>query len=869
MLANNFKKSLLAANIGLALTAGVSGVAVAETGNQVQEDVEVIEVRGIRRSLEASLNTKRFSDSVVDAVTAEDIGKMPDKNVAESLQRIPGVTVQRQWGEGAAVSIRGVGNDLTLTTLNGQNVASTGWFVFEPAKRSFNYSLLPSELVGGLEVYKSSQADLLEGGVGGTVVVNTRKPLDLDPLTVYGSVEALHSSDSDTTSPQLSGLASWKNDDETFGVLIAAVSQERELQRQGNEAFWQWGAGPVAFEQERKRNAYAATFQFAPSDEWDITFNAMDMEMEANNVNYALFLTQADTTWGGGESEAFIEGTPVHGPLNVGFWQARPREATMSSEVYDLKVEYKGDGYELSFQAGDTSSTGGTDFEIEVFDANGRVPESGTPIVDGTYDFSNGNQTWNLPNGIGGASIADYVPSHVAIASCQTDASHCSRMNRTPKTDEEQYFQADAKFEVDFGPITSLKTGLRYSTHETTSRRYEFITPDSFDPYFDTSALTGEKIDIGFGDYQMTKFDSATFMNAAKAAVTGETEDLGAYSHIEEDNLALYVMANFSTDSSRGNFGIRYVSTDATSHYYLDGAREKSDADYSEFLPSANVAFDLTEDVILRVAASRTLSRPQYVDMYVNPNVTGANDNVPNNQNWIVGNVGLKPFIANNFDLGVEYYFNESSLVSVGFFMKDVKNFMSVSQRQATAAEIDYSLNAEEQAFGWTVEEKRSQGSANVEGIEFQYQQDFGNGFGTVYNYTYTDTSVSDKMLFPDQNPVLADSSRHTYNITGYYENEMFEVRASYNWRSEYMIRDVGAYGNRLHDDYGTLDLSATWHVTENIDLRLSVVNLLEEDAIQEGNNNFYSENTGFTRGFPVYAYEMPRLISVGASFRF
>lgn len=296
-MSKTFKKGVLASSIAMVLAGGATPFAMAaEQANAAEQETEVIEVRGIRGSLKANLNAKRFSDSIVDVINAEDIGKFPDKNVAESLQRVPGITIQRQFGEGSAVSIRGAGQNLTKTTLNGQNVASTGWFVLEPAKRSFNYELLPSEVVGGLEVYKSSQADISEGGIGGTVVVNTRTPLELDANTSYVSVEAQYSDDSGETDPQFSGMYSWKNEDENFGVLVSAVAQERNLQRQGNEAFWQWGAGPVGFEQNRKRNAFTAAIEWAPTDNLSFVLNAIDMEMEADNTNFALWLTQNDTT---------------------------------------------------------------------------------------------------------------------------------------------------------------------------------------------------------------------------------------------------------------------------------------------------------------------------------------------------------------------------------------------------------------------------------------------------------------------------------------------------------------------------------------------------------------------------------------------
>ncbi|MEM6186560.1 TonB-dependent receptor [Shewanella vaxholmensis] len=873
-----FKKTVLATNIAILLGSAVSISAVAADAaatTAAPENIEKIEVRGIRASQQANLNAKRFSDSTVDAITAEDIGKFPDKNVAESLQRIPGVTIQRQFGEGAGVSIRGAGQDLTLTTLNGQNVASTGWFVLEPAKRSFNYELLPSELVGNLEVYKSSQADLAEGGVGGTVVVNTRKPLDMDSMTFFASAEAQYQSDSGETDPQFSGLGSWKNDDETFGVLVSGVMQNRSLQRQGDEAFWEWGAGPVAFEQERERSAIAATFQYAPSDSLNFVFNAMDMQMAADNTNYALWFTQADTSWsgapgsgawdntewlggcglcGGDKPDASQSGSQVAGPVNLAYWQARPREATMKSQVFDLKMEYSGDGYQFTTQIGDTSSTGGTDFEMVVEDGLG-----GTALNGATYDFTNGHQTWDL----NGFDTATYDPGSLVMGTG-------SNFNKTPKTDDETYIQADIKFDVDLGVVNAIKTGLKYAKHNTTSRRFDFVQADDFNPIISTASLNTGTFAVGTSEYDIIRFDPDALKDWAKSSIIGETEDFGSYREIDEDNYAAYVMANFASEGVRGNFGVRYAGTEATSTYYVDGKKTDSSANYGEWLPSLNVAFDLAPDLILRASAARVMARPQYDDMYVNPNVLGANDDVPNNQKWVVGNIGLKPFIANQIDLGIEWYFNEESLLSAALFMKDVKNFVTFSEYHADSADIPFTgtLKPDEVAGGWTVQEKANGESATIQGLELQYQQDFGNGFGSIVNYTYTDSETSEN-TYTDRNPFLSDSSKHSYNLTGYFENDLFQVRLAYNWRSEYMIRETGSYGNRLHDAFGSLDLSAIWHVTDYMDIKLDGNNLLEEGSRQFGNNQFQSNLSGFTDGFPVFEYNMARRITLGASVRF
>ncbi|SHI09801.1 TonB-dependent receptor [Ferrimonas marina] len=863
-----FKRHLLATSVATVLGASLPAVAVAEEEG-ASEQVERIEVRGIRASQQANLNAKRFSNSVIDVVTAEDIGKFPDRNVAESLQRIPGVTIQRQFGEGASVSIRGAGDDLTLTTLNGQNVASTGWFVLEPAKRSFNYELLPSEIVGDLEVYKSSQADLLEGGVGGTVVVNTRKPLDLDKYSFYGSAAGLYQSDSDSWDPQYSAMGSWKNDSETFGVMIGGVYQDRNLQRQGNEAFWEWGAGPVAFQQDRERSAITATLQWAPTERLNFVVNYIDMQMKANNTNYALWLTQADTSWGswdetswlggcglcGGDAPGPGSGTQIAGPLNVAFYQARPREATMDSDVIDLTMEYQGDNFVFEFQVGDTSSTGGTDFEMVVDDGTG-----GTPIPGGSYDFTGGGQSWAL----NGFDLAGYDPGSLNMGTG-------SAFNRTPKTDDETYVQGDLAIPVELGSITEFKFGARYASHKTTSRRYDYIQDANFNPSISTAEVSDGRIDVGAGDYEIFKVDAEALKSWAKSSIVGETEDLGSYSEIEEDNLAAYVMASYDADGLRGNFGLRYVYTEATSTYYVDGMKGSTDADYSEVLPSFNAAYDLADDLILRFSAARVMARPQYVDMYVNPDVRGANDDLPDNQFWIVGNVGLKPFVANQYDLGVEWYFTDSSLLSATYFRKDVSNFVTIKESgpfMNGEGGIDFGGELRPDEIYWTKQEKSNGESAEIQGYELQYQQDFDNGLGAIANYTYTDTET-DENTFTDMNPFLSNSSKHSYNLTGYYENDWLELRLSYAWRDEYMIREAGSYGNRLHDDFGTLDLSARWKVTDYLDITLDAVNLTEESSKQFGNNAFQTDLSGFANGFPLYEYELARTVTVGAAVRF
>ena len=827
--------------VSLATAAQGQEVAQASATGKIEEVVVV----GIRGALRQSIDVKRDSDGVVDSISSEDIGKFPDKNVAESLQRVTGVTIQRQFGEGQGVAIRGASLNMTLTTLNGQNVASTGWFAFEPARRSFNYSLLPSELVGNIKVHKSAQADLVEGGIGGTVVINTRKPLDMTDTSAYAAAQAAYTSDSGNIDPQLSGLASWQNDSGNLGLLVSGVFQQRQLQRMGNEAFWSWGAGPVGFVQDRKRSAVNAIGQFDATEKLTLTATWLDMQMRADNTNYALWLTKGD------DDTRMLAGTPVAGALGTAFYQARPREATMVAAVYDLKAEYSGDRYFAEVQIGKTDSSGGTDFEMVVND--GLVPS----IAGSSYDFSDGAHSWRLSE----IDFESYDPGTLVMGTGH-------QFNKTPKTDEESYAQADIEFDLYRVPIASVKIGARFADHETTSRFFEFVQRAGFDPSFSTASKFGGMIDVGLDGRRIRALETAAVKDWAASSITGEVEDLGAHSRIDETNAAAYAMMTFEGDHWRGNAGLRYVRTDARSTYYVDGRAREAQASYAEWFPSVNWTFDVTETVILRAAAARVMTRPQYVDMYVNPIATGVDDELSDNQFWIVGNVGLQPFLATQFDASLEYYFDEGSFASATLFLKSVENFVGRREYKASAADIPLALAGDEAAAGWTVQELVNGDSGAIRGLELQYQLELYSGFGAIINYTYTDSEADDPGVYPDMQPMLSDASKGSANFTLYYEGYNYQIRGAYNYRTEYMLREVGAYGNRRHDDFGTFDLSASWHVTDNLSLSLDATNLLRQNAAQFGNNAVPTPGSGFTQAFPLYEYQTAMRIMLGVSYK-
>ncbi len=872
MLAKNFKKSLLAVNIGLVVGAGFTGAAFAADEVKVQDDVEVIEVRGIRASNKENLNGKRFSNAVVDVVTAEDVGKFPDGDVGESLGRISGVSVSRQFGQGQQVSIRGASAQLTRTLLDGHTVASTSWFDQQAVDRSFNYSLLPSELVGGLEVYKSSQANLVEGGIGGTVIVKTRKPLDLDANTVFASVKADYGTVSEETDPELSGLYSWKNNNETFGILAAGSLSEVDYQRNGIESSggWSGGMAPTTFQQARERTAYNVAMQYQPSDSLVLGLTYTSLELDANNANSQIIIFPGD----GSCEQTNASGNCVSRTIDgngTAFFQTWARKASMKSDTVDFDWQYDAESFTFKGRVGKTSA------DSDVTTANYGMFTNNNSDLNGFMDMTGDVTKFNLANQSYDASI---LPDTI---SPQTWAPEYN-----PDSDEESYLNLDFEIPLDLGVVTAIKTGLRYADHKVVQDGNAAIVNPDLVPVRNASAYYPGTVTAG-GGFVIPEPDMDLMIADSLAMTEGYTARPQAYGTIEEENLAIYAMADFDAGGIRGNLGVRYISTDISSDYYdlsdegvYDSTLSTDKADYSEFLPSLNVVMDLADNVILRTSAAQVISRPNYGDLFATRNLAGYTDNRPLNEVLNTGNVGLSPFKAFQADIGVEWYFDDDAMLSVTYFTKEVSSFISTQQQTNQQIGIDipvYTTNPDageppcgaQQYDCWTVSSSTNGTGGSIEGIEFQIQDSFDNGFGYSFNYTYSDAEAPAEN-YPDRVGVFSDSSKNSYNVVGFYENDDFSARLAYNWRSEFIIREApGWYGNREHQAYGQLDFSATYSVTDYLDVTFEGINLTEEDSIQLGNNDASTSlpNPDLLNDFPVWSFEGEARYKLGVTMRF
>lgn len=808
--------------------------AIAEEANKAStEEVETIQVRGIRGSVVKSLNTKRFSNSIVDAVTAEDIGKFPDQNVAESLQRITGVSITRNFGEGERVSIRGTTESQNRTLLNGQAVGSADWWTNSAANRGFNYTMLPSEIVSGLEVYKSPEADIDEGSIGGTVIVRTRQPLDMEAGKIAGSVLAQHSEVSGETDPVVSGMYSWKNEDETFGALISVVRQERSLRRDGIES-WSWayrditladgtvhedvyssgGGGSAMFSQERIRTGANLTLQYRPSDDIDVVFNALDstMEMDNENQNF-LWLPE----YGGSQytDVTIIDHAKVGKMLIAGTLgesadgnnildETKVRNSELETKSYDLKIDHQGGIWHSSVHLGYTEGSGGSQQDRSVgwggnsvhgYDAS-SVKDMKTWYEKDPADGS----LWNL----------DFL-----------------RYDSNDAKDDEHYVQFDFEREIDIAIFSNLKMGVKYRDHTR----------------FNTKHTTDAKTDLGWSladysldmpsDFLSDQGSSGTLRDYAitdSDKIRREGDALGwdyrvlkaSTFEIEEKIIAGYIKADIDADGLRGNLGVRIVQTDQSSSAYVGetGAEvwTTQDSDYFDILPSLNLAVDLSDDVVLRFSAARVMSRPDYADM------TSSTSYNKETQTGSGGNPNIDPYRATQFDLGVEWYFSEAGIFSAALFHKDVQSFIDAKAGLEVHEGVEILINRPVNGKGGT-----------IQGLELGYQQEIYEGFGVSANYTYVDGEAKDA----DGNDVtIPGNSDHTINLSAYYENDVISGRVSYNFRTGY---DTGRGWPGYVDDYGQVDANLTYNINENLALVLEGVNLTDEKTFsyqEEGVKN-------------------------------
>lgn len=871
------KSVVLLGSVAAVAMMGVSGAAYAQDS---ADQVEEVMVTGIRGSIKQSIDIKRNAATVVDAINAEDVGKFPDRNAAESLSRIPGVNVSREFGEGEKVNIRGTSSDYNRTLLNGQTVASADWFILDNPNRSFNYTLLPSVLIGTVEVHKSPEASQEEGSLGGTVIIKTRKPLEQEANSFTVSLEGQYQETSEKTDPQVAAQYSWKNDAESLGALISYTKQDRSVVREGFEVLG-WSPedangvsrpsqpmGVPRFEQDRERETIFASFQAAPTDELTMTLDVLNSKMDANNQN-ANWLVWPIADISGARVENGSVVANDSDSVNVGVnWINRV--SSTETKSYNFETKYETDAFTLTGVIGFTEAEGGT-FRETSWEA---VAQGSSASFDLTAP----------------SLVSDPAPADAAEFSL---ANGWIWGGSKPTTDEETYAQVDLVFPVELGAFTAIKVGAKMRDAERDQQRHAYSwhgnpvgdnggylwyvmeqCPNLSTCGLDALGVQKGDAPVGGNFVDVIKQNRAVMEEIAFVGLNGREATYAVWNNlaeiwnVQEDITALYVQGDFEADSISGNIGLRYVDTSQTSGGYdytgsglqlvnvdeieaawavlVSPATDTVnwttvDNDYDEILPSLNIKYDLNDEMALRFSAGRVMARQNQASLSAYE--TAGALNVPN-PTGSAGNPLLKPTLANQYDLSYEWYLDDASIVSAAYFFKDISSyigsdvFVESRLREQDNTWVDVAFSKPTNAAG-----------GSVSGIELAATHTFENGVGFTANYTYTDAENDDPEAY------TPGVSQNMYNLSAFFENDLLSTRVMYNYRTDW-YKGKHFNGNDLFNDaFGQVDATISFNLMEGLSLNFEALNLTDEQVTEYADDNesrlmsIYENGRRFTAG--------------------
>jgi iron complex outermembrane receptor protein len=836
----------LAGGVSLAALAMTPAFAQdAPTGGATAPD-DAIVVTGIRASLERAAEIKRESPQIIDVITAEDVGKLPDSNVAEALQRVTGVQITRVFGEGQAVSVRGL--QQVRVEVDGRTLLGWSARLSPPENdqlgRSSGLDSVPSSLFGRLEVRKSPLASQAEGGLGGTVNLVTPKPLSFKEPTASLRVQGVYSENSDTFEPAITGFATTKFADGRIGVMIAGEYQKRTSTTQAFERnnFLNrnyTGAGGTTVQQtpvllqyenfvvDRSRLGLNGAIQFEVTPEFTLTADALYSKLKTGR-HQDFFAFRLPTGTNPVTNAVVEDGMVVAGNANGTVTTAgQIRNEPTESFLYGLNGKYESGG--LTVEADGYYSKGTIDQTIQIITLQAAAP------VPGAFDFrDNAIPSLTLGGTFDPGDYASYNPANNGV-----------RSNRLIGLLEEWTGKLDVAYESDSG--VTVSAGVRYTDLHARSNAFRSqVTPtrDEIEPYL-TLIDAGDFLPDIAGTFPRGFLSTAptydyVFNRAQGAQPNPDANGLSTLLpnsqrdyDFSERTLAGYLMVSGEGEIAgipyRANAGVRLASTRLSVDTFLNvGATSTLVTDknrYTNVLPSANIAFNITDNFMIRVSGSQTMQRASIADLAPSTFFNATNLSVTG------GNAGLEPPMATQADVSFEYYTGKSSLISGAVFYKDVKNFIA----NFVTTGVDANLDPQGRELVFSRPENLA--SAKIKGFEIGIQQflDFLpsplDGFGIIANYTYSDSE--DNAGFP-----LVAVSKNSYNLVGLYEKGPFSARLAYNYRDE-AVFEFSEGRPSFIGPRSQLDAQIGFDISKNFALSLQAQNLMPKTSAKQEYSNF------------------------------
>jgi TonB-dependent receptor len=879
---------------------------------------EIIVTGSYRRSLQEAVGLKRETVGFSDSIVATDVANFPEQNLAEALQRIPGVTIERNKGLGSKVMVRGLPSEFTFVTINNLATASGS------GGRDVQFDIFASEIIQQVTVQKSPRASDEEGGIAGSVNISTARPFDYSGAKLVGSLEGAHNSISEKVDSRASFLASntWGD----WGAL-ASFSVGRRTNRtdsnsginfrpsfrflevagtRGNQAAAVLArdagvivknkadrneTGRIIFQDKVGDRAYLNTqdqwggsisLQYKPSENFDLAFDALIGRYETNEDEYdaAAYSASSRSTFD------TIHQYDAKTLSNYGVVVLRDVSYTatqheMLSKEYINETDYKQFGTELNWR-GDT-------WRLHAL--------AGYSGAEKTLDYANLKHVAYAPSRTrwtadGGETVKSADPASIDMYNSPSKYLFEAYETTLEAINDDKYaVQADftQDFSLSFFPaLSSIQLGARY-TDRSKDRQYGALNIQGPGPgstaWLNTRTMADSPLTpigdlVPGGPYSIRNINWSQISNAYARSTFRYAGfvtpfSVGDYYEVSEKVTSLYALANLDFDLGPVpvaiNGGVRYIDTSITSSGYhqiqkpngstgYTPAPVSSDGDYQKALPSFNLTADLTDSIMFRAAASETLMRPALTDLAYKRTASF------NSFRFTDGNPGLKPTYAKQWEAGIEKYLPQGGLLAASYFWKEIEGVVRQALTGTVKNVTKYNANGTiDGVYDFDVYQPvNADGSYKVSGVELVAIVPFGlfyerlEGFGLNANYTMLDSSLTGQSIIGIPTPPagLADN---TYNVTLFYEKGPFQARVSYNYKDKY----VEGIGYEMYpiwrDGYGQTDFSMSYSLNDRLQLSLEGINLTDEAT------------TGYTMdpSFPTMNEKSGRRVSFGVRMNF
>ncbi|WP_344694072.1 TonB-dependent receptor [Sphingomonas cynarae] len=862
------------------VSAGAYPVSTQATGGDEAEESSDIVVTGLRKSLESAIAARRDAIGLTDSIFAKDIAAFPDTNVAESIQRIPGVQITRDAGEGRQIAVRGLNADFTRVRLNGMEaLATTGTTDQRGAvnrSRSFDFNIFASELFSRIDVVKARSPSLDEGGIAATVDLHTLRPFDNPGFHVVASGQAFWATRTDDVGPRAALVVSKTTDDGVWGALVSAAYSRRQVIEDGHQTLrWATGGWTLAnvastidpalrgrlntpasrivqpdqlfyprtpryfiFDHDQKRLGLTGAFQFRPSDALHVNLDVLYARLKSSRLEYFLDAQSFSRTDAAGLPQTTIKNMVVDGNDIVAaefgnvdnrMDNRRDLNDTKFHQIALTTTWKPTDRLTIDLLAG----VEGSDYSVDT-----RTLQMLTNNRDFSYDYRPNDR---VPVMTYGFSLTD--PSAVALDVYRPRINVVDNDYRVGKLDL-AWRENDA---------VTMKAGAAYTRYifdtaefgqDVTSVRGRAVA----DLLHATSPYTfGKALDRPTGtpsQWLYVDFDKALpLVDPNSTALTRNPQN---DRRVKEEVLAGYGQLDLTGEigglALRADAGVRVARTrtTATGAVIVAGVAQPVtfERQYTDWLPSANMVLELSRKVQLRASANRNITRPTLTSL------TPGGQVQVNTRTVSVGNPDLNPFRADSLDLALEFYPSRDGFFAIGPFYKKIGSFITNRTTEQTYAASGYPIAflgdqkvAQPDSRFLFTQPVNGEGTS-LKGLEVIAQQAFTflpgifRHLGASANYTYT-SSKTDYQISPTQTvrDSLIGLSRHSANATLYYETPVYGGRVSANYRSRYLTAVPGANDNDIAGVNAAtyVDASLFWNVTPRFTVTLEGVNLTNQ----------------------------------------